>query len=527
MADRSILLQGGLVLTHSSSPDDHVIPLHDTDVLIVGNVISQIAKGIKAPSKDTETIDCRGKIVSPGFIDTHHHLWQTQLKGRHADEGLVAYMVSGNMVSYAYTSSDVYWGQLAGCLEAINCGTTLVLDHAHVVYTPEHANAAIAATADSGIRSIFAYSVALRMTEWSETGCVPSGELLPEWALSQLGRLVEQYNRNPQDHDATVEIGLGFDLWFLPKDMILGLLKELGSKGLRVVTTHVSRNALQGFHSVIQLLSSYDLLQPPYPPPGTYTGGGARLPFLLLSHCNGVEEEDLSVVASKGAPISSTPDTEAQMGMGWPVGQHRIFRKGEAKSTNVSLGADCHSNNPSSIVLQARALLQLARLEKNNRIIADGRFPREKVLGSSEAAYNLMTIRGARCLGLENEVGSIALGKKADIVVFDAEHSVGMLAAADHDPVTAIVRFSEAADIDTVIVNGTVRKRDGKIVDVGVSMPLDAERKTIMAWSDIAGEVRKSRKEIQARIDGLNLARGKDVMLSMFHVDESKLVDAS
>lgn len=46
--------------------------------------------------------------------------------------------VVGNMTSYAYASSDVYWGQLAGCLEAINCGTTLVVDHAHIVYTPEH-----------------------------------------------------------------------------------------------------------------------------------------------------------------------------------------------------------------------------------------------------------------------------------------------------------------------------------------------------------------------------------------------------
>ncbi|KAJ9633285.1 hypothetical protein H2204_007181 [Knufia peltigerae] len=517
---KSILLRGGIVLTHT--PDDRVIPLYDTDVLVVGNIISRIDKDIQVPPSseaDTETVDCRGKIVSPGFVDTHHHLWQTQLKGRHADEGLVAYMVS--------------------------------------------ANAAISATTDSGIRSIFAYSVPMRMTLWNQTECVPTDDLLPDWAMSQLGDLIEQHN-GKRNENATVEIGLGFDLWFLPKDMVLGLLNDLGSKGLRIVTTHVGRNALQGrkkkakhtknigyvmktdtvpkgFQSMIQLFSSYDLLRPPFPPSEMYTEtGDAKQPFLLLSHCNGVEEKDLSLVASTGTPISSTPDTEAQMGMGWPVGLHGILRdrnqnraQTQQQPTNTSLGVDCHSNNPSSIVLQARSLLQLARLENNNRITPrDGgqlNFPRANVLGSSEEAYNLMTIRGARCLGLESVVGSISPGKKADMVVFDAANSVGMLAAAEHDPVTAIVRFSEAADIDAVIVNGVFRKRHGKIVDIEVSGTLGDERHktTTMPWSAIAGEVRKSRKDIQSRIDGFSVERGRDVLMNMFHVDESKLVDAT
>lgn len=95
-----ILLKGGTVLTHSPT-DDKVIPLHDTDVLVLDNIIAQVGKDISPPVNDATTdaqveiIDCKGKIVSPGFIDTHHHLWQTQLKGRHAEEGLVAYMVSG------------------------------------------------------------------------------------------------------------------------------------------------------------------------------------------------------------------------------------------------------------------------------------------------------------------------------------------------------------------------------------------------------------------------------------------------
>ena len=89
----SILLRGGTVLTHDEN--DHVVPLHETDVLVRGAVISEIGKNISSPSDDTEVIDCEDKIICPSFVDTHHHLWQTQLKGRHAEHGLVAYMYGG------------------------------------------------------------------------------------------------------------------------------------------------------------------------------------------------------------------------------------------------------------------------------------------------------------------------------------------------------------------------------------------------------------------------------------------------
>ena len=94
MTGKYILLRGGTVLTHST--DEHVIPLYNTDVLVHHDNIVAVGKAIDPPSDAyTEIIECRGRIVSPGFVDTHHHVWQTQLKGRHADQGLVAYMVSG------------------------------------------------------------------------------------------------------------------------------------------------------------------------------------------------------------------------------------------------------------------------------------------------------------------------------------------------------------------------------------------------------------------------------------------------
>jgi cytosine/adenosine deaminase-related metal-dependent hydrolase len=92
MAPTSILLRGGTVLSHGE--DDHVTALHDTDILIEGNLIRKTGASI-SPGPETRVIDCRDKIISPGFIDTHYHLWQTQLKGRFPEDTLFNYMLRG------------------------------------------------------------------------------------------------------------------------------------------------------------------------------------------------------------------------------------------------------------------------------------------------------------------------------------------------------------------------------------------------------------------------------------------------
>jgi cytosine/adenosine deaminase-related metal-dependent hydrolase len=94
MAVNFALLQGGTLLIHGG--DNHVKAVR-ADLLIEGNIISKIEAKI-TPSANTQVIDCTDKIISPGFIDTHHHLWQTLLKGRHANETLIDYFPSGMKV---------------------------------------------------------------------------------------------------------------------------------------------------------------------------------------------------------------------------------------------------------------------------------------------------------------------------------------------------------------------------------------------------------------------------------------------
>ena len=95
---QSILLQNATLLVPKGAGDDHIVPLKNHSLLIEGNAIARIAPHIDPPSASTEVVDCTAKIVSPGFIDTHHHVWQTQVKGRHADHTLLEYMAPGELI---------------------------------------------------------------------------------------------------------------------------------------------------------------------------------------------------------------------------------------------------------------------------------------------------------------------------------------------------------------------------------------------------------------------------------------------
>ena len=92
MPKSSLLLQGGIILQHGAQ--DSVNVLNETNLLVVGNRIDQIGKNITSP-ENCRIINCKGKIICPGFIDTHHHVWQTQLKGRHSNDTLLDYSPKG------------------------------------------------------------------------------------------------------------------------------------------------------------------------------------------------------------------------------------------------------------------------------------------------------------------------------------------------------------------------------------------------------------------------------------------------
>ncbi|KAI8649654.1 Amidohydro-rel domain-containing protein [Fusarium keratoplasticum] len=362
------------------------------------------------------------------------------------------------------------------------------------------ASTAISATVSSGLRSIYGYCPTPRVASWSPFALAE--DVLAPWIMENLEDLAQ---RAPFGH-GRVTMGLAFDQWFLPPSVIQDVFQRAKEAGIKLATTHAIRNAQIGMTDLVELVKGLGLLD---------SG-------MLFSHANGLSARSIQAIADAGAHISSTPSAEMQMAAGYPVCLDDDLPHAQKQS---SLGIDCHSNQASSIVYEMRLALQASRARCNQKSIDQGKAPRH-TSSTVEDAFNLGTIQGARAIGMEDKIGSIAEGKLADLVIFDA-NTPEMLCAAEQDPVAAIVLHSSIGNVEMVIVDGIVRKREGKLLDVVVDeeMKSTVAGKNSLQWTEVADAMRRSRKELLEReAENQDLDEVKRVVIRSFYVDESKLV---
>ena len=188
VASCSKLLAGGTIVAFDDETQQLRV-IREGSLLIEGDRIkslSDIAFPTDLPA-DVDIIDCTNKIITPGFIDTHRHGWQTVFKtlGSNTTLAEYAYRYSALVAQPLFTPDDVYISQLTGLYEALNAGVTTTLDHAHHTWTREHSEAGLRASVDSGGRVFFAYdfhdspdfSVQDQLTHWRELASAVSSKL--------------------------------------------------------------------------------------------------------------------------------------------------------------------------------------------------------------------------------------------------------------------------------------------------------------------------------------------------------------
>lgn len=174
----SVLLSGGTIIAFDEARNSLSVirdgSLLVTDDRIVGLYNEANPKGVPA---DAEIVDCTDKIITPGFIDTHRHGWQTALKTLGSNTTLAEYFFtfSSPAAGPLYNAEDVYASQLAGLLEAVNAGVTTTLDHAHLMWSTDRAEAGLEASIESGARVVWAtaidssspgYSISDQIKDW-------------------------------------------------------------------------------------------------------------------------------------------------------------------------------------------------------------------------------------------------------------------------------------------------------------------------------------------------------------------------
>jgi cytosine/adenosine deaminase-related metal-dependent hydrolase len=242
---------------------------------------------------------------------------------------------------------------------------------------------------------------------------------------------------------------------------------------------------------------------------------------ILFSHCNGATANDASLIRSSNAHLSSTPSTELQMALGTPVAFSDLGLQFQS-----SVGVDCHSNQLASIPSELRLLLQSSRALHNQKFLDQDKIPK-RVNKTVEEAFNLGTIQGARAIGRENELGILKAGKKADILVWDAT-SPSMVCASEEDPVAAIILHSSPADLETVIIDGVIRKEGGKLrsVDFSEGKEVWDGEKGVWEWRDVSKELVRRRVEMMKKVNGIDFEKAREGVIGAFYVDQAKIVES-
>lgn len=312
----------------------------------------------------------------------------------------------------------------------------------------------------------------------------------------------------PFGPNGRVRLGFAIDAALAPSSILTDVFDEVRALGAHLITSHETRiRMLDSKHPARNLTISFSCPEATVPrlicvdvPSAVKVLSDNNLlgPDVLLSHANHTDSNERKCILVAGAHISSTPVTEMQMGHGDPIAlQPDIFG-------SSSLGIDCHSICSSFMPTQMLTLLQSSRARRYTDLMEKNQW--DASIGPTvEDVFNLGTILGAKSIGLEDEIGSLQVGKKADLVIFDAK-TPAMLSVSKRDPIAGIVLHSSVRDIRTVIVDGIIRKENSSLSSIlapsnlcvkgGVSQ--QGERLT---WDDVAAEVEKSREGIQRKVD--------------------------
>jgi len=427
MSER-LLIEGGFVV----SMDPEVGELPAADVLVENGLIAAVGPGLGVT--DAERLDARGCIVVPGFVDTHRHTWQTPFRGICADWTLRDYFRGiRQRISPNCGPDDVYAGNWVGALEALDAGVTTILDFSHCNNTPQHADAALAGVRDAGIRAVFGY------------GYFPAPSAGGEPAFADHDARIADARRIRSDElssdDALVTMGIALtETGLLPFELTIAEIASAREMEVPVVL-HTGCSWGSPITEGIAELHHHGLLGPEQ----------------VHVHCNTLDDRDFDRLAELDCKLSSSPETEMQMGMGRPV-----IRRALDRGMRPSLSCDVISVNSGDMFAQMRLGLQFTRCMDNDEYNARNQMP-ERLDLSVRDALGWGTINGAGAMGLESRIGSLTPGKRADVVVIGGRR-LNMIPMAD--PVGTLVSQATASNVEHVLVAGRFVKRDGELVGV-------------------------------------------------------------
>jgi cytosine/adenosine deaminase-related metal-dependent hydrolase len=458
-ADRPVVLRGGTVLTVDAT--HRVLPRHD--VLVVGDTIAAIGPDLAVPDGTVE-IDATDGLVMPGMIDTHRHMWQTAMRGYGADWTLTQYFVWYYLEwGKVFRPEDVHAGNLLAALEAIDAGVTTTVDWSHGLQTPEHADAAVDALAAVPGRFVLAY------------GNIQDAPA--NWTASA-GFRDFVARRFPGDDM------LGFQLAFdvtgdpaFPEKPAFEVARELGVP----VTTHAGVWGATSDDS-IRLMHEH----------------GFMTPEVVYVHAATLSADSYHRIAATGGSVSVSTESEQSAGQGYPPTWAL-----RAHGIPVSLSMDTSVWWSGDLFSAMRTTLGADRSREHLEAHTKGDTVTHATL-RAEQVVEWATRGGARALGREDRLGSVEVGKLADLVLIKNDRSPVMFPLLN--PYGHVAFQAQRADVHTVLVNGRVVKTDHQLVGI-----------------DLAA----ARREVEGTVEYLRAQLGEEAWANGMNPDvpETKILD--
>lgn len=411
------------------------------DVLIEDDRIIQIDEEIGGRGVD-KVIDARHKTVIPGFIQTHIHLCQTLFRGRGDDLELMDWLKKRIWpLEAAHDEESNYYSALLGIGELLRGGTTTVVD----METVHHTESALQAIDKSGIRALsgkimmdYGDEVPLVMQEDTGQSIQESVDLLEKWHNHDNGRI--QYAFSPRFVVSCSE------------ELLEGV-RDLSRQYGVYIHTHAAEN--QGEVEIVKDRTGMRNVQ--------YLDSiGLADENLILAHCIWVDDEEKQIIRKRGIKVSHCPGSNLKLASGVAEVPGLMER-----GSSVSLGADGAScNNNLNMLNEMRLAATIHKPDHG---------PTEM---NAEKVFRMATIEGAKAIGMEEEIGSIEVGKKADLSIVDL-NDFHTFPSHNADPVSRIVYSAATSDIETTMVNGELLMEDRMMKTIDKNIVLKESDKLI------------------------------------------------
>jgi cytosine/adenosine deaminase-related metal-dependent hydrolase len=414
-----LLIKGGAVL----SMDPKVGDFAEADVLVEGSKI--VAVGPNLQASGAQVVEAAGMIVMPGFIDTHHHQFETVLRSFLADGILVNDGKPQGAVNYyeyilqkfsmVYRPQDIYVNEVFGSWAQLDAGVTTVMDVSQIHHSPEHSDAVVKALRDGGRRAVFGY-----FEGWGDKTKYPG----------DAARLKKEYFSSG---DQLTTMIMGGEIYIPGYENSWKIGRELGIP----IAMHIV--------GTFGMSPTFDQL----------AQAGQFGSDLIFIHMTGMSDFAWKTAADAGARLSFSVPIEMHMRHGLPP-----IQKALDLGMQPSLSSDVECTMTSDFFTQMRSALTLQRALINEQALA-GKENLPDLLTSRDV-IRFATVEGARCLGLEHKTGSLTPGKEADIILLDA--TAINVAPLNHVP-GAVATLMERSNVDTVMVAGKIRKWRGELLD--------------------------------------------------------------